>query len=293
MHFVKMHGLGNDHVVVEYAGFTQALRLANEVGVSCSELVRRICDRRRGVGGDGLIVVGDSVVADVSARFFNADGSEAEMCGNGIRCVGKYAYERGLVCSVDVLVETVAGVRELCLNTDGDRVVSARVDMGIPQLPGLGAEELFSSGWNELDATRVSMGNPHAVVFTDSLVEEVPLEKFARIISSRQDMFPDGVNVEFAHVDNARGSISARVFERGCGETEACGSGACAIAVAYRFRYHSPHPDCPVRVCMPGGSLFIDWEGLGHPVFMTGPAERIFQGELDTSYFLDSFSRDI
>jgi diaminopimelate epimerase len=281
LHFVKMHGLGNDHVVVDGAEFTHSVRSAEEAGASRSALVRRICDRRRGVGGDGLIVVGESVVSDVSARFFNADGSEAEMCGNGIRCVGKYAYERGLVCSVDVLVETVTGVRELCLNTDGDRVVSARVDMGIPQLPGSGAEELFSNGWNDLDATRVSMGNPHAVVFTGSSVEEIPLERVARIISSRRDLFPDGVNVEVAHVDNARGSISARVFERGCGETEACGSGACAIAVAYGLRYHSPHPDRPVRVCMPGGSLFIDWEGLGHPVFMTGPAERTFEGELE------------
>lgn len=292
MRFVKMHGLGNDHLVVDGVEFTHSVRSAEEAGVSRSALVQRICDRRRGVGGDGLIAVGESVVADVSARFFNADGSEAEMCGNGIRCVGKYAYERGLVCSVDVLVETVSGVRELCLNTDGDCVVAARVDMGIPQLPGSGAEELFSSGWNDLDATRVCMGNPHAVMFTDSPVDEVPLERVARIISSQRDLFPDGVNVEVAHVDDARESLFARVFERGCGETEACGSGACAIAVAYRLRYHSLHPDRPVRVCMPGGSLSIEWEGPDHPVFMTGPAEQTFVGEVEIRKILGAVSHD-
>lgn len=293
MRFVKMNGLGNDHVVVEYAGFAQAMRQACEIGVSCSELLQRICDRRLGVGGDGLIVVGESTVADFSAHFFNADGTEAEMCGNGIRCAGKYAFERGLVCSADVLVETISGVRELSLELDGGHVVAARVDMGVPQLPGSGYEELFSNGWNELDATRVSIGNPHAVVFTDSPVEEVPLESFARIICSRRDFFPDGVNVEVVHVDDARDSLFARVFERGCGETEACGSGACAIAVAYWLRYHPLHPDRPVRICMPGGSLSIEWEGLDHPVFMTGPAERTFEGELDISDFLGSFSRDV
>lgn len=293
MRFEKMHGLGNDHVVVESAGFDRATRLANEMGVSFSELVQCICDRRRGVGGDGLIVVGESGVADVSARFFNADGTEAEMCGNGIRCIGKFAFERGLVCSSAVLVETASGVRELRLDVDGGRVVAARVDMGVPLLPGSGAEELFSSGWNDLDAIRVSMGNPHAVVFTDSPVDDVPLERLARIICSRRDLFPGGVNVEVAHVGYAGDPLFARVFERGCGETEACGSGACAIAVAYRLRYHSRCPEKPVQICMPGGSLFIEWEGPDHSVFMTGPAERVFEGELDIPDFLGAVSRDV
>ena len=142
--------------------------------------------------------------------------------------------------------------------------------------PGSGVEELFSSGWNDLNATRVSMWNPQAVVFTDTPVEKVPLERVACIIDSRRDLFPDGVNVEVAHVDNSWTPLFARVFERGCGETEACESGACAVAVAYRFRCHLCCPDRPAQVCMPGGSLSIAWEGSGHSVFMTGPAERVF-----------------
>lgn len=293
MHFIKMHGLGNDHVVVGTADFNQTMCLADEMGVPCSELVQCICDRRRGVGGDGLIVVGESTVADVSARFFNADGSEAEMCGNGIRCVGKYAYEYALIHSPDVLVETVTGVHGLSLDVDGGRVVAARVDMGVPQFPGSGGEELFSGGLGELAVTRVSMGNLHAVAFTDSPVQEVPLERVVHIVGSRRDLFPNGVNVEVAHVDNAGGPLFARVFERGCGETEACGSGACAIAVAYRLRYHSRWPNRPVQVCMPGGRLFIEWDGPDHPVFMTGPAERVFEGDFEIRDILASDSRGL
>lgn len=288
MRFVKMHGLGNDHVVVENSEYQYAVNASSSMGVSQSELVQLMCDRRYGVGGNGVLVIGESSVADISMRAFNSDGTEAEMCGNGIRCVGKYAFEHGLVCSSSVSVETGSGVRTLAFDIDHGIVEAVRVEMGVPDLPGLGVEDSVSYSGGVIPFTRVSMGNPHAVILSDDPVQGLELADIAHAICSRVDLFPNGVNVEAAHAEGDGRTLRARVFERGCGETEACGTGACATAVAYYLHGGSRRLDGPLTICMPGGLLSIEWEGLGCPIYMTGPADQVFTGKVDLHDLLKS-----
>ena len=283
MKFTKMQGIGNDYVYVD--GSKE--KVEDPVG-----LARRISDRHFGIGGDGLVLILPGERADFRMRMFNADGSEAEMCGNASRCIGKYVYERGLTDKTEITLETGAGIKTLRLNTRDGRVESVQVDMGMPELrperipmdaaaAGLaaGAERAAGVpaevGGEEFRITCVSMGNPHCVVFMDG-VEEWPIEKWGPEFE-HHPMFPNRVNTEFAHVKDRR-HIRMRVWERGSGETLACGTGACATLAAAVINGLT---DRTAELELNGGRLEITWdEKTGH-VLMTGPAEFVFDGEIE------------
>jgi len=281
MKFTKMHGAGNDYVYVD----------ARSEDRDWPELARRMSDRHFGVGGDGLILIKNSDVADLRMSMFNADGSEAEMCGNGIRCFVKYAVDRGIVpnSGASVSVETLAGTRQVApINEDGS-VTGARVSMGLPILtPADVPVKLESAGeygagpvlkypfqmdGYDLPLSFVSMGNPHAVTFIDTPVAEFPLHTVGPKIE-HHSIFPNRVNFEIVNVDSPN-HLTARVWERGSGETLACGTGACGIAVASILNGHSGNT---VDITLPGGTLKVDWDGQGE-VFLEGPAQEVFSGE--------------
>jgi diaminopimelate epimerase len=288
MRFVKMHGLGNDYVFVDC--FAQRLD-----DVDLAALARRLSDRHRGVGGDGLILIGPSEQADVGMVIYNADGSRAEMCGNGIRCVAKYAYERGLVGRrvqeagrrsgrASMTVQADAGVRavEVLVGCDGKRVESVRVDMGRPKLepseipttlpgPVVVDRDVEISG-RRYRLTCVSLGNPHAVVFVDD-VRAVALAVEGPAIETAE-IFPRRTNVHFVQVE-ARDEVTMVTWERGSGPTQACGTGASAVCVAGSLTGRTVRQ---IRVNLPGGQLQIHWADDEH-VHMTGPAEEVFTGE--------------
>ncbi|HHY66241.1 diaminopimelate epimerase [Kyrpidia sp.] len=273
MKFVKMHGLGNDFVVVE----------GHALPVDPGALARNWCDRHFGIGADGLVFVLPSDRADVQMRIFNADGSEAEQCGNAVRCVGKYAFERGLVRRRDLVVETLAGLQRIVLGGNGSRVEEVTVDMGEPILePGRIPVALAEGGTpsgrveaagREWAFTAVSMGNPHAVIFVDD-VEGTDVRGVGSEVETNP-LFPNRVNVEFVETLDP-GEIRLRVWERGCGETLACGTGACAAVVAGVLEGRSGRK---VQVHLPGGTLKIEWAEDGR-VYMTGPAVEVFRGEI-------------
>ena len=281
MKFTKMHGAGNDYIYIDARGMDK----------DWPSLSRQMSDRHFGIGGDGIILVLESQVADLKMRMFNADGSEGEMCGNGIRCFAKYAIERRIVLSAvqSLKVETMAGLRTIAPEYQGDKVIGARVSMGPPGLDPqdlpviLAASPDYERGpvlnypcrvdGLELALTFVSMGNPHAVAFLDQSVDEFPLHTIGPKVENLP-MFPRRVNFEVVNV-NGEGRVTARVWERGSGETMACGTGACAIAVAARLQGLSQGP---VDITLPGGILNIDWDGEGE-VFLEGPAEEVFSGE--------------
>lgn len=274
MRFTKMHGLGNDYIYVN--GFTEKI-------TDPAQLARAMSDRHFGVGADGLVLILPSQKADLQMRIFNADGSEAQICGNALRCVGKYAYERGLVHHPVLTVETLAGVREVSLLLEGGEVTGARVDMGTPRLrrreiPMVGPEEEMAievevpAGESTFTVTAVSMGNPHAVVFVPA-VEEIPLAQWGPLLE-QHPFFPQRTNVEFCQVIS-RNRLRVRVWERGSGETLACGSGACAVLVAAAL---TGRAERRAEVILPGGSLQIEWSDDGR-VLMSGPATEVFQGE--------------
>ncbi|MGE5509155.1 MAG: diaminopimelate epimerase [Chitinophagales bacterium] len=277
--FVKMEGLGNDYVYVD--GFKEQV-------AAPERLARAISDRHFGVGGDGLILIlpPQSPEADVRMRMFNADGSEAQMCGNGIRCVAKYAADHGLLPRdrSDIRVETAAGVKEIGLTRDhSGKVVAARVDMGVPRfrrrdLPMEGPPDeavtnlpLVIAG-QEYRLTGVSMGNPHGVVFLPE-VASLRLEELGPQFE-QHSLFPERVNTEFCRVID-RATLEMRVWERGSGETLACGTGACAAAVAACVNGFT---DRKVTVLLRGGALLVEWGNDDH-VYMTGPAVEVFSGE--------------
>lgn len=278
MKFTKMHGAGNDYVYVN--AFEEKLPEQD-----LPRIATFISDRHTGIGGDGLILIMPSVKADFRMRMFNADGSEAEMCGNGIRCVGKYVYDHGLTGSTDITVETLGGKKRLQLNPGPDgKIASVRVDMGEPrfrpdQIPvNVAGEDAFgvkaetSEGVWTLHC--LSVGNPHAVTF----VQETATLDLSRIGPPLENnrLFPQRCNIEFAQVMD-RGNIRMRVWERGSGETLACGTGACATAVA---AIRLGLVDRTVNLHLLGGTLTIEWPGAGS-VFMTGPAVEVFNGEID------------
>jgi diaminopimelate epimerase len=281
MKFSKMQGAGNDYLYIDARGLE----------ADWPRLSRAMSDRHFGIGSDGLILLLDSQIADLKMRMFNADGSEGEMCGNGIRCFAKYAIERGIVPPPrdGLKVETMAGVRAVVPIYQGNRVCGARVAMGRPQLspkdipvslePRLGdrREPVINypfkmDGYN-LPLTFVSMGNPHAVTFLEEPVAQFPLHGIGPKVE-HHPMFPRRVNFEVVNV-RGEGQLSARVWERGSGETLACGTGACAIAVAARLLRLC---EARVDITLPGGTLTIDWDGEGE-VFLEGPAEEVFEGE--------------
>ena len=275
MQFTKMHGTGNDFVLID---------ARSQEDRDWASFAQRTCDRHFGVGADGILLVRDSASADYRMQMFNPDGSEAEMCGNGIRCFGKYLYERGLTTKRELDVETGAGVLRLELLGDGDRVERVRVSMGRPILHGpripvaVDREPVIDHplevAGRTIPVTCVSMGNPHAVAFLDEPVTEFPLEVIGPQVEHHQ-LFPRRVNFEVARLV-APGVIEARVWERGAGITLACGTGACAIAVAARLR---GLVDGTAEVRLPGGPLELAWDGQGE-VFLSGPAAFVFEGRL-------------
>ena len=280
MKFTKMHGIGNDYVYI--STFDQQVNAPHELAV-------RLSDRHCGVGADGLILVTPSSVADVGMRMFNSDGSESEMCGNGIRCVGKFAYDNGLCTKTTMTVDTLAGIKTLNLHVEGGKVRTVRVDMGEPELKpaliplaGHDSEETFinrdiEAGGRTWRMTAVSMGNPHAVIFLDGStdLDAMNLEAVGPKFE-HHPMFPQRTNTEFVELID-RSTLRMRVWERGSGETMACGTGACAVAVAAVLNGLC---DRDVRVHLLRGSLDIEWSQSNNHVFMTGEAVTVFIGTL-------------
>ena len=278
MKFTKMQGCGNDYVYVN--AFEE--HLPDE-----SAAARIVSDRHFGVGGDGMIVIAPGQNADFEMRMYNADGSRAEMCGNGIRCVGKYVYDQGMTKKTELTVESMGAVKHLSLFAEGGKVRRVRVDMGAPVLacekvPVVCTGEKAVNVPIEVQGqtyamTCVSMGNPHCVVFTGTPVRDFPLETVGPAFENHP-RFPQRVNTEFVRVLN-RGEVEMRVWERGTGETLACGTGACATAVAAVLNGLTDHE---ITVHLLGGDLQIAWSGSENDsVYMTGPAETVFSGEID------------
>lgn len=273
--FTKMHGLGNDYVYIDAIN----QKIENE-----SSLAKFVSNRHFGIGSDGLILICKSEIADFKMRMFNSDGSEAEMCGNGIRCVGKFVYDKGLTNKTTVKIETLAGIKTLILNTKDGKVETARVDMGEPileaeKIPVISTEKPVKN--LELEAenkkfkfTCVSMGNPHAITIVEN-TKEFDVEKYGKVLEVDK-AFPKKANIEFAQIID-RQNINMRVWERGAGETLACGTGACATAVACNLNGLT---DRKVNIELLGGTLNIEWNETDNHVYMTGPAVTVFDGEL-------------
>ena len=277
MKFTKMHGTGNDYIYVN--GFEEKLENPSEAAVKLS-------DRRFGIGSDGLILILPSDVADCRMEMFNADGSIGKMCGNGIRCVAKYVYDRGLVKKDVLRVETRSGVKTLQLRVEDGKVASVRVNMGQAELdpekiPVLFSkdrmvdEEVYTPSGNVWRVTCVSMGNPHAVIFVDD-VEGVNLPAIGPEME-KHAMFPERANIEFAQVTGPH-EVQMRVWERGSGETLACGTGACACAVASVL---TGKADRDVTVHLRGGDLHVFWDPDTDDVYMEGPAAFVFDGTVE------------
>jgi diaminopimelate epimerase len=270
IHFAKMHGAGNDYIYVDTTLYNIKDPAAASIAWS---------DRHKGIGSDGLVLIGRSTMpeADFTMRIFNADGSEAMMCGNASRCIGKYLYERGLTNQTQINLLTLSGVKTLILHVQDDKVESVTVDMGepvfederqynpacapCPAKEGLGEGSLF-----------VSMGNPHYVIFTND-VDAV--EKKGSELEYHA-AFPERCNIEFAEM--RPDGIRVRVWERGSGITQACGTGACATAVA---ACKTGRTGCRSRIIMDGGELEIEWREADNHVYMTGPAEFVFEGDIE------------
>ena len=275
MRVTKMHGLGNDYIYHRPA-----------VERDWAEVSRRVSDRHFGIGSDGLILALPSTVADLRMRIFNADGSEAEMCGNGIRCLAKYAVEEGMVApeANHVTIETGAGVLTLQLLRKGGVVTAARVDMGAPRFepaalpanvegPGPIIDLPLRVGEMDLRLTLVSMGNPHAIHYVESGIDDFPLERIGPLVE-RHPLFPRRTNFQVVQVLDS-GHVRHRVWERGSGITLASGTSASAVAAASRLRGFTGDR---IVDSLPGGDLVLEWDGSG-PVYMTGPAARVFDGE--------------
>ena len=269
-----MHGAGNDYIYVDC--------IAQPAPNDPAGLSRKISDRHRGVGGDGLILICPSSRADVRMRMFNADGSEAEMCGNGIRCVAKYVYDHGLFVEPTLTVETGRGILSLDLDCSPvGKVRQVRVDMGEPilqatqiptTLPGDPPIDVEMLPYG-LKVTCVSMGNPHCVTYVDELTDALVLGIGPRL--EMDPAFPRRVNVEFVKI-NRPDDVTVRVWERGSGETQACGTGACAVAVAGVLTGRTGRR---ITAHLPGGDLLLDWSEEDNRVYMTGPAVEVFSGD--------------
>ncbi|HMK94407.1 MAG TPA: diaminopimelate epimerase [Candidatus Limnocylindrales bacterium] len=273
MRFWKMHGLGNDYIVIDN-------RDEKISGDHAARLAKQLCERRLSVGADGLLLVSCSKVADARMRIFNADGGEAEMCGNGIRCFAKYCYENGIVKKNEFTVETFSGIKNVWLTVKGNEVKTVKVDMGAPNwergsVPMVGRgtcidEDLEVNG-ETFRVTCLSMGNPHCVIFVDS-VDDFPVDQIGPKIENHK-AFPKRTNVGFVQVLN-KNRLKVRVWERGCGETLSCGTGTCAaVAAAHKLRKVSDK----VTVEVLGGHLQVE---VAEDLYLSGPAEKIFEGTL-------------
>ena len=272
--FTKMEGLGNDYV---YIDCTNEQKIKDE---SC--LAKIMSNRHFGVGSDGLILICKSNIADFKMRMFNSDGSEAQMCGNGIRCVGKFVYDKGLTQKTELNIETLAGIKKLKLNTKEGKVETVQVDMGEPILKAEKIPVLTPSNEQKLklkvmekefEFTCVSVGNPHAITFIKN-IEEFEIEKYGPIVEVNEH-FPQKTNVEFIEIEN-KNTIKMRVWERGSGETLACGTGASASVVACILNEYTNRE---VIVKLLGGNLKIEWNKEDNHIYMTGPATTVFEGE--------------
>ncbi len=276
MKFTKMEGIGNDYIYVNC--FTENVADPEAAAIALS-------DRHFGIGSDGLILIKPSDVADFRMEIYNADGSQAEMCGNGIRCVGKYVFDYGLTDKTSITVDTLAGIKYLDLTVDGGKVTMVTVDMGAPILKACDVpvtshkEEVVNERIRVEDTdfymTCVSMGNPHSVCFVDD-VDNFPLEKWGPLFESHE-VFPRRVNAEFVQVLD-RHTVKMRVWERGAAETLACGTGSCATAVACVLNNMTERE---VTVKLLGGDLIIKYDTENNKVYMTGPANVVFDGVTD------------
>lgn len=263
--FEKMHGLGNDFVFVERRHLPR--------DVDDVALAKILCDRHFGVGADGLIVVdfSDTEESDFMWDYYNSDGSIAEMCGNGMRCFAKYVFERGLTEEPTFKVETKAGIIVPTIRNDGN----ITVNMGTPLLPEIIKENIAVDDI-KFDFTYIEIGNPHCVIFTDKLIDDKSFYKYGPLIEKHK-IFPKGVNVEFAYIQ-ARDYINLKVWERGCGPTLACGTGACATLVAASLNNLT---DSLSTLKLPGGQLFVEWDKNKNIVLKTGPADFVFAGQFN------------
>ncbi|MDY2996937.1 MAG: diaminopimelate epimerase [Faecalimonas sp.] len=276
MKFTKMQGLGNDYVYVNC--FKETIE-------NPPEMAKKVSNRNFGIGSDGLIMINPSDVADFEMEMYNADGSRSEMCGNGIRCVGKYVYDYGLTEKEHISVETLAGIKYLDLTVEDGKVKLVKVDMGNPELVpanipivadgGRVIDEPINVNGTEYHMTGVSMGNPHAVVYVED-VKGLDIETIGPAFENHE-RFPNRVNTEFVKVLD-RNTVEMRVWERGSGETMACGTGACAVAVACILNGLT---EDKVTVKLLGGDLQIEWDKEADKVYMTGPAEVSFDGEIN------------
>ena len=267
MQFIKMHGLGNDYIYVDCFDPNTADLIAQ---TELSSLAQQLSDRHFGIGSDGLVLILPSDEADAQMRIFNADGSEAQMCGNAIRCVGKYLYESGLCRRTQIRIQTLAGLRTLKLHVAEGKVDSAEVNMGK-------AEVMFDElmiNYRPVAFVSVNMGNPHIVLFPQTHVATMSLTPLGPTLE-RHPHFPEGTNVEFVSVRNPN-ELDMRVWERGSGETMACGTGACAAAVAAAVLSKTGNS---VTVHLRGGDLHIHYDPETREVTMTGPATEVFSGE--------------
>ena len=284
MKFTKMHGIGNDYVYVNC--------FEDELAMDPGRLAELVSDRHCGIGSDGLILIKPSAVADFCMDMYNSDGSRGAMCGNGIRCVAKYVYDHGMTNMTTIRIETLSGIKTIDLTVKDGKVRLANVDMGMPVLlsqgvnreltPEVRKEIADSEIWEVLDVQdkemsmiHISMGNPHAVFFVDD-VDNIEIEKIGPAIETHP-RFPDRTNVEFVQIVD-ESHVKMRVWERGAGETMACGTGACAVAVACRLAGYSQDK---VDVRLLGGTLTIFWNPDNGHVEMCGPATEVFTGEFN------------
>ena len=274
--FTKMQGLGNDYVYIDAIN----QKIENE-----SSLAQFVSNRHFGIGSDGLILICKSDIADFKMRMFNSDGSEAEMCGNGIRCVGKFVYDNKLTTKTNLKIETLAGIKKLILNTKDDKVETVKVDMGEPilepkDIPVIVKEKPVKNLKIIVDERNfkfscVSMGNPHAITIIDD-IQNFNVEKYGKKIEIDK-VFPNKTNVEFIQLID-RNNIKMRVWERGAGETLACGTGACASVVACVLNELTSRK---VNVELLGGTLKIEWNEEDNHIYMTGPAVTVFEGNFE------------
>ena len=280
MKFTKMQGAGNDYLYID----------ARHIEQDWERLAIDMSNRHFGVGSDGIILIQNSSIADLKMRMFNADGSEGEMCGNGIRCFAKYSLDKGIIPNTEgnLQVETLAGIRDIVPIREDGIVIAARVSMGKPifdpdDVPVVVDMDSKSPVINypvsindrNFEMSFVSMGNPHAVTFIDQSVLDFPLHSIGPVVE-HHEMFPRRVNFEIVNIIDEN-NLTARVWERGSGETLACGTGACGIAVISRLLGHTSDR---VNITLPGGILTIEWDGIGE-VFLEGPAEEVFSGDWD------------
>ena len=275
--FTKMHGLGNDYVYMD---------AINQKIENRQEIAKFVSDRHFGIGSDGLILICPSNVADFKMQMFNQDGSEAQMCGNGIRCVGKYVYDKGLTTKTTISIETLAGIKILKMQEENGKIKLITVDMGEPilepnKIPVKSNENpvknLVLNAENiDFKFTCVSMGNPHAITFIEEDVNIFDVCKYGRKLEVNS-VFPQKANIEFVNIIDEK-NIKMRVWERGAGETLACGTGACAVTVAAVLNGYTKRE---VIVKLLGGDLKINWSKEDNHIYMTGPATTVFEGEIE------------